>query len=155
VRLRIIAIGTKMPNWVEAGCNEYLKRLPPELNLEIIELPLGQRGKGADINRAIQREGEAMLKAIGEQDHVIALDVLGKPWSTEQLAGKLQQWQLSGDNFSLLVGGPDGLAPECLKRANSKWSLSALTLPHPLVRILLVEQIYRAGTINSGHPYHR
>ncbi|MEH6617752.1 MAG: 23S rRNA (pseudouridine(1915)-N(3))-methyltransferase RlmH [Porticoccus sp.] len=155
MRLRIIAVGTKMPDWVSAGCNEYLKRLPSELNLEIVELPLGQRGKGADINRAIVREGEAMLKAIGEHDHVIALDVLGKPWSTEQLAGKLQQWQLSGDNFSLLVGGPDGLAPECLKRAHSKWSLSALTLPHPLVRILLVEQIYRAGTINSGHPYHR
>lgn len=155
MRLRIIAVGTKMPDWVSAGCNEYLKRLPSELNLEIVELPLGQRGKGADINRAITREGEAMLKAIGEHDHVIALDVLGKPWSTEQLADKLQQWQLSGDNFSLLVGGPDGLAPECLKRANSKWSLSALTLPHPLVRILLVEQIYRAGTINSGHPYHR
>ena len=155
MRLRIIAIGTKMPDWVEAGCNEYLKRLPSELNLEIVELPLGQRGKGADINRTIQREGEAMLKAIGEHDHVIALDVLGKPWSTEQLADKLQDWQLSGDNFSLLVGGPDGLAPECLKRANSKWSLSALTLPHPLVRILLVEQIYRAGTINAGHPYHR
>lgn len=155
MRLKIIAIGTKMPDWVEAGCNEYLKRLPSELNLEIIELPLGQRGKGADINRAITREGHAMLKAIGDHDHVIALDVLGKPWSTEQLAGKLQQWQLSGDNFSLLVGGPDGLAPECLKRANSKWSLSALTLPHPLVRILLVEQIYRAGTINAGHPYHR
>ncbi len=155
MRLRIIAVGTKMPDWVEAGCNEYLKRLPSELNLEIIELPLGQRGKGADIKRAITREGEAMLKAIGEHDHVIALDVLGKPWSTEQLAQKLQQWQLSGDNFSLLIGGPDGLAPECLQRANSKWSLSALTLPHPLVRILLVEQIYRAGTINSGHPYHR
>mgnify|MGYP003681945874 FL=1 len=155
MRLRILAVGTKMPDWVEAGCNEYLKRLPSELNLEIVELPLGQRGKGADIKRAITREGEAMLKAIGEHDHVIALDVLGKPWSTEQLAQKLQQWQLSGDNFSLLVGGPDGLAPECLQRANSKWSLSALTLPHPLVRILLVEQIYRAGTINSGHPYHR
>jgi 23S rRNA (pseudouridine1915-N3)-methyltransferase len=155
VRLRVIAVGTKMPDWVNAGCNEYLKRLPSELNLEIVELPLGQRGKGADINRAITREGEAMLKAIGEHDHVIALDVLGKPWSTQQLAKNLQQWQLSGDNFSLLVGGPDGLAPECLKRANSKWSLSALTLPHPLVRILLVEQIYRAGTINAGHPYHR
>ncbi|MFT7299906.1 MAG: 23S rRNA (pseudouridine1915-N3)-methyltransferase [Porticoccus sp.] len=144
-----------MPDWVESGCNEYLKRLPSELNFDIIELPLGQRGKGADINRAITREGEAMLKAIGEHDHVIALDVLGKPWDTEQLADKLKQWQLSGDNFSLLVGGPDGLAPECLKRANSRWSLSALTLPHHLVRILLVEQIYRAGTINSGHPYHR
>lgn len=158
MRLRIIAIGTKMPDWVEAGCNEYLKRLPGALNLDIVELPLGQRGqksKGADIQRAIAREGEVMLKAIGEQDHVIALDVLGKPWSTEQLAGKLEQWQLSGDNFSLLIGGPDGLAPECLKRANSKWSLSPLTLPHPLVRILLVEQLYRAGTINIGHPYHR
>jgi len=155
LRLKIIAIGTKMPDWVEAGCNEYLKRLPSELNIEIVELSLGQRGKGADIKRAITREGKAMLKAIGVQDHVIALDVLGKSWSTEQLAGKLQEWQLSGDNFSLLIGGPDGLAPECLKRANSKWSLSALTLPHPLVRILLVEQLYRAGTINSGHPYHR
>lgn len=144
-----------MPDWVEAGCHEYLKRLPSELNVEIIELPLGQRGKGADINRAVQREGESMLKAIGEHDHVIALDVLGKAWSTEQLADKLQQWQLSGDNFSLLIGGPDGLAKECLQRANSKWSLSALTLPHPLVRILLAEQLYRAGTINSGHPYHR
>ena len=155
MRLRILAVGTKMPDWVEAGCNEYLKRLPPELNVEIVELPLGQRGKGADIKRAITREGEAMLKAIGEQDHVIALDVLGKSWSTEDLAGKLQQWQLSGDNFSLLIGGPDGLAPECLARANSRWSLSTLTLPHPLVRILLAEQLYRAWSINVGHPYHR
>ncbi|WP_461481021.1 23S rRNA (pseudouridine(1915)-N(3))-methyltransferase RlmH [Porticoccus sp.] len=155
MRLRILAVGTKMPDWVESGCNEYLKRLPPELNVEIVELPLGQRGKGADIRRAIAREGEAMLRAIGEQDQVIALDVLGKPWSTPDLAGKLQQWQLSGDNFSLLVGGPDGLAPECLARANSRWSLSALTLPHPLVRILLAEQLYRAWSINAGHPYHR
>lgn len=155
MRLNIITIGNKMPHWVEAGCHDYLKRLPSELNLEIIELPLGYRGKGSDINRVITREGEAMLKAIGEHDHVIALDVLGQPWSTEQLAEKLQQWQLSGDNFSLLIGGPDGLAPKCLKRANSKWSLSTLTLPHPLVRIVLIEQIYRAKTINSGHPYHR
>lgn len=155
MRLRILAVGTKMPDWVESGCNEYLKRLPPELNVEIVELPLGQRGKGADIKRVITREGEAMLKAIGEQDHVIALDVQGKAWSTENLADKLQQWQLSGDNFSLLIGGPDGLAPECLARANSRWSLSALTLPHPLVRILLTEQLYRAWSINAGHPYHR
>ncbi|WP_461521651.1 23S rRNA (pseudouridine(1915)-N(3))-methyltransferase RlmH [Porticoccus sp.] len=155
MRLRILAVGTKMPDWVESGCNEYLKRLPPELNVDIVELPLGQRGKGADIKRAIAREGEAMLRAIGEQDHVIALDVLGKSWSTQDLAGKLQQWQLSGDNFSLLIGGPDGLAPECLARANSLWSLSALTLPHPLVRILLAEQLYRAWSINAGHPYHR
>ncbi|WP_297187376.1 23S rRNA (pseudouridine(1915)-N(3))-methyltransferase RlmH [uncultured Porticoccus sp.] len=155
MRLRILAIGTKMPDWVESGCNEYLKRLPPELRIEVVELPLGKRGKGADIQRAILREGEAMLKAIGERDQVIALEVQGKSWSTGDLAVNLQHWQGSGDNVSLLVGGPDGLAPACLARADSRWSLSALTLPHPLVRVLLAEQLYRAWSINAGHPYHR
>lgn len=155
MRLRILAIGTKMPDWVEAGCNEYLKRLPPELRIEVVELPLGKRGKGADIQRAILREGEAMLKAIGERDQVIALEVQGKSWSTGDLAVNLQHWQGSGDNVSLLVGGPDGLAPTCLARADSRWSLSPLTLPHPLVRVLLAEQLYRAWSINAGHPYHR
>jgi|TARA_B110000503_G_scaffold53778_1_gene86333 23S rRNA (pseudouridine1915-N3)-methyltransferase len=155
MRLKIIAIGAKMPSWIEAGCNEYLKRIPSELNLEIIELPMGHRGKGADVQRAVVREGEAMLKATGESDQVIALDIHGKYWSTAQLAVNLDQWQLSGDNFSLLIGGPDGLAQDCIKRADSHWSLSPLTLPHPLVRILLVEQLYRAVTINAGHPYHR
>ena len=155
MRIKIIAIGAKMSGWIEAGCNEYLKRMPSELNLEIIELPMGHRGKGADVQRAVAREGEVMLKAIGASDKVIALDMHGKYWSTEQLAVNLDQWQLSGDNFSLLVGGPDGLAQDCIKRANSQWSLSPLTLPHPLVRILLVEQFYRAATINAGHPYHR
>jgi 23S rRNA (pseudouridine1915-N3)-methyltransferase len=155
VRLRILAIGTKMPDWVESGCNEYLKRLPPELRIEVVELPLGKRGKGADIQRAILREGEAMLKAIGERDQVIALEVQGKSWSTGDLAVNLQHWQGSGDNVSLLVGGPDGLAPACLARADSRWSLSPLTLPHPLVRVLLAEQLYRAWSINAGHPYHR
>ncbi|WP_339645112.1 23S rRNA (pseudouridine(1915)-N(3))-methyltransferase RlmH [uncultured Porticoccus sp.] len=155
MRLRILAIGTKMPDWVESGCNEYLKRLPPELRIEVVELPLGKRGKGADIQRAILREGEAMLKAIGERDQVIALEVQGKSWSTGDLAVNLKHWQGSGDNVSLLVGGPDGLAPACLARADSRWSLSALTLPHPLVRVLLAEQLYRAWSINAGHPYHR
>ncbi len=155
MRLRVLAIGTKMPDWVESGCNEYLKRLPPELRIEVVELPLGKRGKGADIQRAILREGEAMLKAIGERDQVIALEVQGKSWSTGDLAVNLQHWQGSGDNVSLLVGGPDGLAPTCLARADSRWSLSPLTLPHPLVRVLLAEQLYRAWSINAGHPYHR
>ena len=96
-----------------------------------------------------------MLKAIGERDQVIALEVQGKSWSTGDLAVNLQHWQGSGDNVSLLVGGPDGLAPTCLARADSRWSLSPLTLPHPLVRVLLAEQLYRAWSINAGHPYHR
>ncbi len=144
-----------MPKWVEQGVDEYTKRLPPELKLEFKEIALGKRGKGADIQRAINTEGQQMLAAIGQHDRVIALDVLGKPWPTEKLAGELQSWQREGDNISLLVGGPDGLAVECLQRANQRWSLSALTLPHPLVRIVLAEQLYRAWTINSNHPYHR
>ena len=155
MKIRLIAVGTKMPSWVTQGVDEYTKRLPPELKWELKELPLGQRGKGADINRAIQTEGQNMLAAIGQHDHVVALDVKGKPWSTEQLAQELLDWQQLGDNISLLVGGPDGLAKDCLQRADKKWSLSPLTLPHPLVRIVLAEQLYRAWTINSNHPYHR
>lgn len=144
-----------MPEWVDQGSREYLKRLPPKLKLEIKEIALGKRGKGADIQRAIASEGRQMMAAIGDQDRVVALDVKGKAWSTENLAAELQRWQLEGDNISLLVGGPDGLAAECLQRADQRWSLSALTLPHPLVRVLLAEQFYRAWTINTHHPYHR
>lgn len=153
--IRLIAVGTKMPGWVAQGVEEYSKRLPPELKFEIREIALGKRGKGADIQRAIQTEGQQMLAAIGQYDHVIALDVKGKSWSTEQLATELTGWQREGDNICLLVGGPDGLAPECLQRAQQRWSLSALTLPHPLVRVILAEQLYRAWTVNSNHPYHR
>ena len=155
MRLRLIAVGTKMPGWVAQGVDEYCKRLPPELKLEVREIALGKRGKNADIQRAIASEGQQMMAAIAPQDHVIALDVKGKAWGTEDLAGQLQQWQLQGDNICLLVGGPDGLASDCLQRANQRWSLSPLTLPHPLVRIVLAEQLYRAWTINSNHPYHR
>ncbi len=155
MRLRLIAVGTKMPQWVSQGIDEYRKRLPPELKLEIKEIALGKRGKGADIKRAIRTEGQQMMAAIGERDRVIALDVKGKAWSTEKLAVELRDWQLQGDNISLLVGGPDGLAADCLQRADQRWSLSALTLPHPIVRIVLAEQLYRAWTINNNHPYHR
>ncbi len=155
MRIKLLAVGTKMPAWVEQGVNEYSKRLPPEIKFEIKEIPLGKRGKGADIKRAIAAEGQQMLALIPQADKVIALEVTGKAWGTEKLAGELQQWQREGDNITLLVGGPDGLASECQARANQQWSLSALTLPHPLVRIVLAEQLYRAWAINNNHPYHR
>jgi 23S rRNA (pseudouridine1915-N3)-methyltransferase len=155
VRIKLLAVGTKMPAWVEQGVNEYSKRLPPEIKFEIKEIPLGKRGKGADIKRAIAAEGQQMLALIPAADKVIALEVTGRNWGTEKLAGELQQWQREGDNITLLVGGPDGLASECQARANQQWSLSALTLPHPLVRIVLAEQLYRAWAINNNHPYHR
>ena len=144
-----------MPAWVTTGYQEYAKRLPAHMQLQLQELPPGFRGASADAARAIQKEGQAMLAAIGHDERVVALDVKGKPWSTEQLAQQCADWQMDGRNVSLLVGGPNGLAQECLHRAEQKWSLSPLTLPHPLVRVLLAEQLYRAWSILNHHPYHK
>lgn len=155
MKVKLIAVGTKMPRWVEQGYQEYAKRLPREFSLELIEIPPGNRGKNADIERAIRKEGELMMSKIQTSDHVVALEVLGKPWSTKQLAEQAERWQMSGQDVALLVGGPEGLAPECKQRANQQWSLSPLTLPHPMVRILLSEQVYRAWSLIQGHPYHR
>ncbi|MAZ89348.1 MAG: 23S rRNA (pseudouridine(1915)-N(3))-methyltransferase RlmH [Cellvibrionaceae bacterium] len=155
MRFKIIAVGTRMPGWVEDGFKDYAKRLPRDFSVEVVELPLGQRGKNASVTKAIAKEGEQMLAAIPKGDKVIALDVLGKPWSTEKLADNLANWSMECSNYSLLIGGPDGLAPECLARADAKWSMSALTLPHPLVRIVLIEQLYRAWSILNNHPYHK
>jgi 23S rRNA (pseudouridine1915-N3)-methyltransferase len=155
MRISLIAVGTRMPAWVEAGVAEYRKRLPPELSFEIREIGLAKRGKNSDPARAILQVGESMLAAIPARDHVVALAVDGRGHSTAQLAALLAQWQMDGSAVSLLVGGPDGLAAACLARAQERWSLSPLTLPHPLVRVLVAEQLYRAWTINNNHPYHR
>jgi 23S rRNA (pseudouridine1915-N3)-methyltransferase len=155
VRIRIIAVGSKMPKWVDEGVNEYLKRLPATFKVEFVEIPLGKRGKGADVLRAIASESSNMLAQVPASSRVVALDVLGKSWSTELLAENMADWQMTSPDVCLLIGGPDGLSSDCLQRADQKWSLSALTMPHPLVRVLLAEQIYRAWTINQNHPYHR
>jgi 23S rRNA (pseudouridine1915-N3)-methyltransferase len=129
--------------------------MPPELRIETIEIALGARGKNQPASKAIEKESQALLKVIGDQDFVVALDVLGRSMSTEKLAANLADWQMNGRDICLLIGGPDGLSSECLARANMRWSLSDLTMPHPLVRIVLMEQLYRAWTINANHPYHR
>lgn len=155
MHIKLIAVGNKMPNWVEAGWQEYSKRLPKEFALELIEIPLTTRGKNADVKRLIQQEGITMLSKVQASDKVITLEVKGKPWSTQQLAEKMGQWQLAGQNINLMVGGPEGLAEEVCQRSDEKWSLSALTLPHPIVRVIVAEQLYRAWTILAGHPYHK
>ena len=144
-----------MPAWVVAGYEEYAKRMPRECSLSLREIPPGKRGKNADIDRAIAEEGQKMLAAIPAGDRVVALDLSGGEWSTPQLAQTLSHWLADGRNVSLLVGGPDGLAPSCLALADERWRLSALTFPHPLVRIVLAEQLYRAWGILHNHPYHR
>ncbi len=155
MRIRLIAVGTKMPAWVEQGFQEYAKRMPAECRLELVELPLGHRGKNQPVAKAIEKEAQSMLAALQPQNTCVALEVKGKPWSTEQLAERMAEWRMDGRDIDLIVGGPDGLAPECVKLAKQTWSLSPLTLPHPLVRIILAEQLYRAWTILNNHPYHR
>ncbi|WP_111497350.1 MULTISPECIES: 23S rRNA (pseudouridine(1915)-N(3))-methyltransferase RlmH [Marinobacter] len=155
MRLKLVCVGQKMPGWVNDGYQEYARRFPPDLPLELVETPLAQRGKNPDIPRLMQKEGDAQLAALGRSDRVIALEVGGRAWSTEKLADQLETWQMDGRDVAFLVGGPDGLAPSCRARADQLWSLSPLTLPHPLVRILLAEQLYRAWSITRNHPYHR
>ncbi|MBN8727546.1 MAG: 23S rRNA (pseudouridine(1915)-N(3))-methyltransferase RlmH [Xanthomonadales bacterium] len=155
MKARLIAIGERMPAWVAEGFAEYRKRLSHELPLELVELPLGARGKGRDPARATAEEGAAMLAALPRDAHVVALDGRGGAWSSEQLAGELGRWRMGGRDLALLVGGPDGHAPDVLARADQRWSLGPLTLPHMLVRLIVAEQLYRAASIVAGHPYHR
>ncbi len=144
-----------MPRWVVEGYQEYAKRMPADLPLDLIEIPLSTRGKNADVARLMRREGEQMLAATQPGDRIVTLEVTGKNWSTEQLAEQLERWRLEARNVNLMVGGPEGLAEDVAARSDQRWSLSALTLPHPLVRILLAEQIYRAWTVLNRHPYHK
>ncbi len=155
MRLRLVAVGTRMPDWVHTGFREYAQRMPPECRLELVEIALGKRSRASDPRRAKSEEGVRMLSALARDDLAIALDVTGKPWSTEHLAGHLGAWLQEGRDVAFLVGGPDGLAEECLARAQARWSLSALTLPHALVRVVAAEALYRAWSLLNNHPYHR
>jgi len=155
VQIHLIAVGNRMPGWVELGYQEYAKRLPAECALRLNEIPAGKRGKNADIARLTRQEGEKMASAIPKGARVVALEVGGKAWSTEQLSARLDSWMGEGRDVALLVGGPEGLEPGLSASADERWSLSPLTLPHPLVRIVLAEQLYRAWSILKGHPYHR
>lgn len=155
MRLRLLAVGTRMPAWVDEGFADYAKRLSGDISLELVEITAGKRSKGADLARLKEQEGEALLAALRPQERVIALDVLGRTLSTDDLADTLKTWQVDGRPAALLVGGPEGLSRAALERADEKWSLSRLTLPHPLVRIVVAEQFYRAWSLLKGHPYHR
>ncbi|KXU34270.1 23S rRNA (pseudouridine(1915)-N(3))-methyltransferase RlmH [Ventosimonas gracilis] len=153
--LRVIAVGSKMPVWVEQGFAEYAKRMPAEFSLQLVEIPLGTRSKNADIARLMQKEGQQMLSKMAAGEKRITLEVQGASWSTEQLAQNLQSWREQTRVVNFLIGGPEGLAGEVCARSDARWSLSKLTLAHPLVRIVLAEQLYRAWTRIAGHPYHR
>jgi 23S rRNA (pseudouridine1915-N3)-methyltransferase len=155
MKCRLIAAGTRLPEWVNSGFLEYQKRLRTPLVLELHEISVATRRAGENPQRAIVREGADMLAAIAKDDYVVALEIAGKAMNTEQLSAWLADRLRDGRALALLIGGPDGLSPQCRERADQTWSLSPLTLPHALVRVVVAEQIYRAMSLMAGHPYHR
>jgi 23S rRNA (pseudouridine1915-N3)-methyltransferase len=155
MHIHLITVGKNLPDWIQMGFQTYAKRLSSDCRLQLIEIAAGKRHKNSNIDRVLDEEGERLLAAIPKNSRVIALDVQGEQWDTPMLAKQLQKWQLDGRAVSLLIGGPEGLAPICYERVEQKWSLSLLTFPHPLVRVLVAEQLYRAWSILHNHPYHR
>lgn len=154
MRLLVAAIGQKMPAWVDQGVLEYQKRFPRHLNFEIRALPLPSRQTGQTLQQLQHKETKSLLQA-STGCFRIALDEKGKQWTTRELAERLEDWQMQGKDIAFLIGGPDGLGLDCLQACQQKWSLGLLTMPHSLVRVMLAEQLYRAWTITTNHPYHR
>ena len=155
MKARLVAVGERAPAWVAQGFAEYQKRLSHWLPLELVEVEPGLRGKGRDPLRAMQDEGQRVLAALPKSAHVVVLDGHGKPWTSEQLAQRLEHWRGLGRDLAFLVGGPEGHATEVIERADEHWSLGPLTLPHMLVRLVVAEQLYRAAALLAHHPYHR
>jgi 23S rRNA (pseudouridine1915-N3)-methyltransferase len=155
MKCRLIAAGKRLPDWVNSGFHEYQKRLRAPLVLELHEISVAARRAGESPGRAVVREGADMLGALGRDDYVVALEITGKSMNTEQLSAWLAERMRDGRSLALLIGGPDGLSPQCRAKADHSWSLSPLTLPHGLVRVVVAEQLYRAMSLLAGHPYHR
>jgi 23S rRNA (pseudouridine1915-N3)-methyltransferase len=155
LRLSLIAASNRQPQWVDDGADDYAKRLRGRCTLEIQTIPLARRTPTMPVARAVDDEGKRLLAAAPAGAHIVALLEHGKSWSTQELAGKLEAWMQRGAPVAFLVGGPDGLSLECVARANDRWSLSPLTLPHGLVRVVVAEAVYRAWSLLENHPYHR
>ena len=155
MKIKLVAIGTRMPAWVSTGFDEYAQRMPPICQLILHEIPAIKRGKNADIPRILRDEAEAISNAISPGSRVVALDRKGKHIDTVQLASNLQTWIDDSQDVAIVIGGPEGLCPQFMRSADALWSLSHLTFAHPVVRVMLAEQLYRAWSINANLPYHR
>ena len=155
MRIRIIAVGERMPRWVDEVVEDYTRRLAAGQKVVLVEVPAGQRSSRGDPAQAMHSEGQRILALIRPQEFVTVLDERGVQWTTRELAAWLSGRMRDGLDLVLVIGGPDGLAAEVLDRSDQRLALSKLTLPHPLVRVVLAEQLYRAHTVLSGHPYHR
>lgn len=155
LKITVIAMGDKMPGWVMEGTEEYARRFVDGVQLKLIEIPLIKRGKVFDQTRILEKESSQLIAALPANSYKIALDIQGKGFSSEALAREMQHLQQISSHWCFIIGGPEGLSDQVLALCDTKWSLSALTFPHPLVRILLLESIYRAWSIINNHPYHK
>ena len=155
LKITVITLGNKMPDWVTQGANDYAKRFNDGIQLKVIEIPLIRRSKSSDLTRILEKESALMKEALPNSARIIALDIEGKSFSSEDLAVKITQLQQTTSHLCFLIGGPEGLSQDILKLCDERWSLSKLTLPHPLVRIILLETLYRAWSIIHNHPYHK
>jgi 23S rRNA (pseudouridine1915-N3)-methyltransferase len=155
MRTRLIAVGSRMPKWVREAYDDYITRLNPGLKISLTEIEPGARAAGRSPQKAIETEAERILGAVRKDEYVVALDEHGTEMTTRELASWLATRMRDGSDLAFLIGGPDGFAPDVLGRSDFKWSLSRLTFPHALVRVVLAEQLYRAHGVLANHPYHR
>jgi 23S rRNA (pseudouridine1915-N3)-methyltransferase len=155
VHIRLQAVGDRQPSWVDSAFEGYVQRLPRQWQFRLDAISTAQRNKGVATAVAKDAEGKKILAKIRPAEFVVVLDERGTEFSSKELAGKLDEWQIVGQDLVFVIGGPDGVSADCLQRANLRWSLSKLTLPHGLARVLFAEQLYRAWSLTTGHPYHR
>lgn len=155
MHIRLLAVGDRQPAWVDTAFNDYAERLPRQWKFHLRTIATSQRNKGLSADDAKTSEGDRILASIKQAEFVVALDERGRQFRSRELAEKLADWQTLGQDLVFVIGGPDGLSGDCLQRANLQWSLSKLTLPHGLARIVFAEQLYRAWSLTTGHPYHR
>ena len=144
-----------MPSWVQQGYQEYVKRIASGITINLVEISAEKRGKSSNIQKILEKEAQRMLQAVAKDHYIIALDKAGESWSTERLADKIMAWQQDGTNISILIGGPEGMTADLIQRAQTRMSFSAMTFPHPIIRVMLAEQLYRAYSIINNHPYHK
>lgn len=155
MHIRLLAVGDRQPGWVDTAFKEYVGRLPRHWQFRLEPVAAAQRNKGVSAETAKVAESAKILAKIRPADFVVVLDERGKHFNSRTLAERLDEWQTIGQDIVFVIGGPDGVASTCLQRANLQWSLSKLTLPHGLARVFFAEQIYRAWSLQTGHPYHR
>lgn len=155
LKITLLSVGEKMPPWVNQGTQSYLQRIRGNTSAILIEISAKKRGKNADISKILQQEGEAILKQLSTDTHLVCLDRPGKAYDSRGVAAKITEWQQLGQPVAFAIGGPEGLAPAVLQRANETWTLSKMTFTHHVARVMIAEQLYRAWSITEGLPYHR